>query len=88
MIYAYLLEQKGLRVSGGEYRYIRLGETVSCKYDEEMRKQLYDKLAVFRKHMEAADFPIPDTAYVENRTKEDPDPCKYCKFAMICGKGA
>lgn len=88
VIYAYLMEQKGLKVSGGEYRYIRLGETVSCKYDEEMRKQLYDKLAVFRKHMEAADFPIPDTAYVENRTKEDPDPCKYCKFAMICGKGA
>ena len=87
VIYAYLMEQKGLNVSGGEYRYIRLGETVSCKYDEEMKKQLEEKLTVFRKHMESADFPIPDSAYEENRAKNDPDPCKYCKFAMICGKG-
>lgn len=87
VIYAYLMEQKGFKISGGEYRYIRLGETVSCKYDDEMKQQLFDKLTVFKNHMETADFPIPDNAYEENRAKEDPDPCKFCKYAMICGKG-
>jgi len=86
VIYAYLMEQKGFKISGGEFRYIRLGETVSCKYDDEMKQKLFDKLSVFKQHMEAADFPIPDNAYEENRAKDDPDPCKYCKFGLICGK--
>ena len=87
VLYAYLMEQKGYQISGGEFRYIRLGETVSCKYDDEMKQQLFEKLYVFKKHMEAADFPIPDNAYEKNRKDEDPDPCKYCSFSMICGKG-
>ena len=86
VIYAYLMEQKGFKISGGEFRYIRLGETVSCKYDEEMKQKLFDKLDTFKQHMEAADFPIPDNAYECNREKDDPDPCKYCKFGLICGK--
>lgn len=86
VIYAYLVEQKGFNISGGEFRYIRSGDTVSCKYDDEMKQKLFDKLTVFKDHMKAADFPIPDNAYAENREKDDPDPCKYCKFAMICGK--
>lgn len=87
VIYAYLMEQKGYKVSGGEFRYIRLGETVSCKYDEEMKNRLFDKLSIFKKYLEAADFPIPEGAYERNRDKDDPDPCKYCKYGLICGKG-
>ncbi|MCR4601316.1 MAG: PD-(D/E)XK nuclease family protein [Clostridia bacterium] len=86
VIYAYLMEQRGLKVSGGEFRYIRLGETVSCRYDDEMKQQLSEKLATFKAHMEAADFPIPENAYEENRGKDDPDPCVFCSFGMICGK--
>ena len=44
IIYAYLMEQKGFKISGGEFRYIRRGETVSCKYDDEMKQKLFDKL--------------------------------------------
>lgn len=87
VIYAYLMEQKGFKISGGEYRYIRLGETVSCKYDQEMKNALKEKLADFKNRLISADFPIPDNAYEENREKNDPDPCKYCKYGLICGKG-
>ncbi len=87
VIYAYLMEQKGFKVSGGEYRYLRLGETVSSRYDDEMKQKLADKLSVFKKYIEAADFPIPDNAYESGREKGDPDPCRYCKFWLICGKG-
>ena len=86
MLYAYLMEQKGFRISGGEYRYIRLGKTITCRYDDEMKQQLLDRLKAFREHLEAADFPIPDEAYEENREQGDPDPCRYCKYAGICGK--
>ena len=87
VIYAYLMEQKGFKISGGEYRYIRLGETVSCKYDQEMKDALKAKLTDFKDRLISADFPIPDNAYEENREKNDPDPCKYCKYGLICGKG-
>ncbi len=76
VIYAYLMELSGSRVSGGEFRYIRRGETVSCKYDDEMKEQLLQKLNEFRQHLEAADFPVAD----------NPEACKYCKFGLICGK--
>ena len=84
VIYAYLMEQKGFKISGGEYRYIRLNETVTCKYDQEMKNALADKLSEFKRCMEAADFPIPELAI--NRTDSDPDPCAFCKFGTICGK--
>ena len=84
VIYAYLMEQKGFKISGGEYRYIRLNETVTCKYDQEMKNALSDKLSEFKRCMEAADFPIPELAI--NRTDSDPDPCAFCKFGTICGK--
>lgn len=86
VIYAYLMEQAGYKISGGEFRYIRLGRTVSCRYDDDMKQKLSEKLSVFKQHMEAADFPIPVKAYEQNREKDDPDPCRYCKFGRICGK--
>ena len=88
LIYAYILEQNGMKVSGGEYRYLKLGRTVTCRYDEEMKRKLSEKLSVFKKHLDAFDFPIPDQAYAENRKTGDQDPCRYCRFGLICGKGS
>lgn len=85
VVYAYLMEQKGFKVSGGEYRYIRLGETVTCKYDDEMKDALNSKLEEFKEEMKKAEFAVSELTV--SREKEDPDPCKYCKYGMICGKG-
>ena len=35
-------------------------------------------------HMENADFPVSE--YALNRTDDDPDPCRYCKYGLVCGK--
>ncbi|MCR5222380.1 MAG: PD-(D/E)XK nuclease family protein [Lachnospiraceae bacterium] len=86
VLYSYLLEQKGYRIAGAEYRYLRLNETVTCKYDTEIKDKLNEMLTDFKNHMAAADFPIPDNAYAEKRADGDPDPCEYCKYGMICGK--
>ncbi len=84
VIYAYLMEKKGFKISGTEYRYLRLNETVTCKYDDEMKTKLTVKLNEFKEKLETADYPISELAI--SRTKDDPDPCKYCKYGMICGK--
>jgi CRISPR/Cas system-associated exonuclease Cas4 (RecB family) len=81
MIYAYLMEQKGFKVAGGEYRYLRLGETVTCKYDDEMKNALKERLNFFKESMEKGEFPLPDFG-------GDTDPCKYCKYGAICGKNS
>ena len=86
MIYAYLMEKKGYNVSGAEYRYIRLGKTVKCRYDDEMKARLADKLSAFRRQLEEAEFPV--SPYAITRTAQDPDPCRFCKFGMICGKNS
>lgn len=80
VLYAYLMEQNGYRVSGAEYRYLRLGQTVTCVYNDEMKANLTAKLEEFKQGMEAADFPIAEDASADSET------CKYCKFGMICGR--
>ena len=80
VIYAYLMEQKGFTVSGGEYRYIRLGKTVSCSYDEGMKSELSRLLEQFKSSMLSGDFPAAGTAEGEG------DPCRYCKYKAVCGK--
>ena len=84
VIYAYLMEQKGYKISGGEYRYLRLGETVSCKYDDEIKQKLREKLDTFKTYIEAGDYPISENAEATEEGVDDP--CKYCKFSLICGK--
>ena len=79
VIYAYLMEQKGARVSGGEYRYIRTGDTVTCRYDEDMKRQLAERLEEFREALLKGDFPAAMP------TEENVDPCRYCKYIGICG---
>ncbi|MBR4589003.1 MAG: PD-(D/E)XK nuclease family protein [Lachnospiraceae bacterium] len=86
MVYAYLMESNGYNVSGGEYRYIRLDEAVTCKYDDDMKQKISDKLEAFKKSLTDAVFPVSENAL--NRTKNDPrpDPCKYCNYGGVCGK--
>ena len=80
IIYAYLMEQKGFRVSGGEYRYIRRGETVTCRFDNDMKQQLSDRLTLFKNSMQSGSFPAA------NASENGEDPCKYCKYISICGR--
>jgi CRISPR/Cas system-associated exonuclease Cas4 (RecB family) len=81
LIYAYLMEKKGFKISGGEYRYIRLGETVTCKYDNEMKNALLERLNSFKEAMVNGEFPVPDPEEIKEN-----NPCKYCKYGNICGK--
>ncbi len=81
VIYAYMMEQMGYKVSGGEYRYIRLGETVTCRYDEDMKKQLSNRLEEFLECMKNGTFPTPEPS------EDGTDPCRFCKYMTICGKG-
>ena len=80
VLYAYLMEQRGYAVSGGEYRYIRLGETVTCRYDEEMKSRLSERLTQFKNSLESGDFPAAA------ETEDGSDPCRYCMYKGICGR--
>ena len=75
-LYAYIMEKNGHRVSGAEFRYLRRGESVPCKYDDEMKRALADKLAYFKECMEKGTFPATPGE----------DNCQYCKLAAICTK--
>ncbi len=79
LIYSYLMEKMGYKVSGGEYRYLRLGQTVTCKYDNEMKELLNERLNKFKECMLNGQFPIP---VIDNEN----DPCHFCKFGPVCGK--
>ncbi|MDO5133016.1 MAG: PD-(D/E)XK nuclease family protein [Eubacteriales bacterium] len=80
IIYAYLMEQKGFHVSGGEYRYIRLGETVTCRFDDDMKRQLSERLTLFRNCMQSGSFPAAEAS------GEGEEPCRYCKYKSVCGR--
>ena len=76
VIYAWLLEQAGLDISGCEYRYLRKGRSVSCRYDQEMKDRLAAKMEFFRDALKAGSFP-------RDPGKND-EHCRYCGFAEIC----
>ena len=61
-----------IKVSGGEFRYIRLGQTVTCKYDELMKKQLEFALMQFKEALQEGHFPC------------SMGDCTYCKFTGNC----
>ena len=75
VVYAWLCEQAGIDISSCEYRYLRKGKTVTCKYDDEMRDILSDFLEGLKEAIENNDFP---------RTPDKDVSCKYCKLADIC----
>lgn len=76
ILYAYLREKSGKNVSGCEYRYIRLGKSIQCRYDEDMKKNLYDFMTNFKACLDKGEFPFTD----------DKNNCTYCKYKNICGR--
>ena len=85
LIYAYILEhpeekdgkkREPINVSSCEFRYIQLGQTVSCKYDDEIKAKLKEKMDIFRLALKEGEFECAQTD----------DPCEYCEYAGICGK--
>ena len=80
IIYAYLIETLGpeYKVSGGEFRYPRYKQSITCKYDDDMKDQLSKALNRFKDDMAAGKFPCAT----------DENVCKYCKgtYDQICGK--
>lgn len=78
IVYAYLMESMGYKVSGAEFRYIRLGRTVKCKYDKEMKDNLKYALTQFKEKMEAGEFPCCNSLE---------DSCNYCQYLGVCNKG-
>ena len=78
VIYAYLLEQSGIRISYCEYRYLRDARTVRCNYDDDMKERLNQKLLEFKSALDSGIFP----------TAESSDACRYCKLKNICDRTA
>ena len=76
LIYAYMMEQSGYDVAGCEYRYFRSRKTVTCRYDEDMKAQLAERLTEFHGALLSGDYPCADSK----------DSCRYCKLGAICGK--
>ena len=83
LIYAYIVEDTmGLEIDHCEYRMLRYADRIiKCRYDDEMKAKLDDKLMEFKEAIENGDFEIgtmtPD---------EEKEICKYCKYGSICGK--
>jgi RecB family exonuclease len=76
LIYAYMMEQSGYEITGCEYRYIRSRKTVTCRYDEEMKAKLAERLTEFRGALVSGDYPCA----------ESEDSCRWCKLSSICGR--
>lgn len=56
VIYSYLLEQQGYSIARGEFRYLRSGEVITCKYDDDMKQKLNDRLCEFKRCIEDFQF--------------------------------
>ncbi len=76
LIYAYVMEQNGIPVSSCEYRYLREGIPVTCRYDGEMRERLGEKLAELEEILASGVF---------SRTSDDSS-CRFCPFKGLCGR--
>ena len=85
VMYAYIVEKTmGCEVDHCEYRMLRFDAdkgVITCKYDDEIRKQLTEKLLEFRRCMEQGDFAIEAMSKEEEKER-----CRYCKYGKICGK--
>lgn len=76
VIYAYLLEQKGIPITGCEYRYLRDALKIPCRYDADMKEKLDAKLAELKQALDTGVFPVAQSK----------NACTYCTLAGICGK--
>lgn len=83
VIYAYIVEKTmNVEVDHCEYRILRFEDgIVTCKYDDEIKAQLNEKLMQFKKAIEKADFEIG-----EMTKEEEKKICRYCRLGSICGK--
>ena len=80
VIYAYLMEKaKNIEIADGKFMYIKLDETVPCRYDDDMKTALTEKLNAFKEDIKEGKFNISPEAEANGT-------CNYCKFGMICGK--
>lgn len=80
LLYAYMSEKgKGINIDYCEYRYPRLDQVVTCKYDDNTKQKLDELMQRFKKALIEFDFPLVDR-------KERQEACRYCKLADICGK--
>ena len=83
LIYAYIVEN-GLntKVDHCEYRMLRFPDgIITCKYDDEIKKELSLKLNEFKYSINTGDFSIEPM-----NSEEEAEKCKYCSFGSICGK--
>lgn len=76
VIYAYIMEQKNIPISRCEYRYLRDGVTVPCRYDDAMKEKLNDKLLAFKNALTTGQFLCAASK----------DSCRYCTLGNICGR--
>ena len=85
IMYAYIVEKTtGYEVDHCEYRMLRGNVNngiVTCKYDDEIKQQLSEKLMEFKRCMAEGDFDIEPIS-----SDEEKERCKYCKYGPICGK--
>ncbi len=85
VVYAYIVEKTmGCEVDHCEYRMLRFDADegiITCKYDDEIKEQLTEKLLEFKRCMEEGDFTIEPM-----NKDEEKERCKYCKYGRICGK--
>lgn len=81
LVYAYLMEHKQdnpIHISGIEFRYIRTGDVISCRYDDDKKRELSDILSRFKSGM------LTGTFHCADPTADD-SPCEFCDYAGICG---
>ena len=83
LIYAYIVEKEcHKQIDHCEYRMLRKENgIIKCKYDQEIKDKLTEKLLVFKNALDTGDFSIEPMSKQEERSK-----CTYCMFADICGK--
>ncbi len=74
VIYAYIMEQKNIPISRCEYRYLRDGVTIPCRYDDSMKEKLDAKLLLIKNALTTGQFPVAEKKAV----------CTYCRLGNIC----
>ena len=74
LLYAAMLEESGsVKVSGGEYRYLRYNRSIPFAYTDEAKETLLSILGDFVRGVSAAEFPPAGN-----------DNCRYCGYRNIC----
>ena len=77
MLYADMLRQDGVNVTGGDYLYLALNETVSCAYTPERAALVRGVLAEIADAMQENNYPA----------KASKNNCMYCPYLVICAEG-